>query len=133
MSDGDDDVTVVRSEEELRPRVERHESGRVRARTEVDVERESRVVERGIEHAEVERAPVDDDGDDGQVWHLPDGSVSIPVYEEELVVTKRRRVRERVVIRKSTTTERAVVDADLRRERIEIDADDGIEVQTDRR
>jgi uncharacterized protein (TIGR02271 family) len=116
-----DETTVVRSEEELRVGVERVPTGAVRARTEVDVEHVRQLVDRNVEGADVERAAVADDaGDDGQVWYLPDGSVSIPVLEEELVVTKRLRVRERIVIRKFTTTEQAIVEADLRKERIEI-------------
>ena len=117
-----DDATIVRSEEELRTGVERVPAGSVRARTEVDVEHVRQVVDRNVEGADVERAVVaDDTGDDGQVWYLPDGSMSIPVLEEELVVTKRLRVRERIVIRKFTTTEEVVVEADLRKERIEIE------------
>jgi uncharacterized protein (TIGR02271 family) len=121
-----DDATLVRSEEELRAGVERIAAGAVRARTEVDVEHVRQLVERGVEHAEVERAASTDEADDGQVWYLPDGSISIPVLEEELVVTKRLRVRERIVIRKSTTTEQAVVEADLRRERVEVDVDPSV-------
>jgi uncharacterized protein (TIGR02271 family) len=66
------------------------------------------------------------DADDGQVWHLPDGSVSVPVFEEELVVTKRRVVRERIVVRKERVTEIQTVEADLRRERVELDVDDSV-------
>jgi uncharacterized protein (TIGR02271 family) len=122
-----DDATVVRSEEELRVGVERAEAGAIRARTEVDVEHVRQLVERGIEHADVLRSDIDDDtGDDGQVWQLDDGSISIPVLEEEIVVTKRLRVRERILIRKTTTTEQAVVEADIRRERVEIDVDGAV-------
>jgi uncharacterized protein (TIGR02271 family) len=121
------DAAVVRSEDELRTDVEVAEVGAVRARTHVDTEHARHLVDRGIEHAEVERLVVDDDeGDDGQVWHLPDGSISIPVLEEELVVTKRLRVRERIMIRKTTTTEQAIVEADLRRERVELEVDPAV-------
>jgi uncharacterized protein (TIGR02271 family) len=54
---------------------------------------------------------------------LPDGSISIPVFEEQLVVEKRLVVRERVVIRKYRETRQERVEADLRRERVEVDAD----------
>ena len=53
---------------------------------------------------------------------LPDGSISIPVFEEQLVVTKRLVVRERVIVRKHTVYEEQVVTADLRRERLEVEA-----------
>jgi stress response protein YsnF len=59
---------------------------------------------------------------------LPDGSVSIPVFEEQIVVTKRLVVRERVIVRKHTVYEDHVVTADLRRERLEVVADAGVVV-----
>lgn len=123
--------TVVRSEEELRTAVERVPSGSVRARTEVEVSPVRRVLDRDVEQADVERVAVDDEGDDGEVWYYEDGSVSIPVLEEELVVTKRMRVRERILVRKTTTTEEAVVEADLRRERVSIDVDESVADRVD--
>jgi uncharacterized protein (TIGR02271 family) len=62
------------------------------------------------------------DGDSGEIETLPDGSISIPVKEEELVVTKRVVVRERVIVRKDIeeTTER--IESDLRHEHVEVDA-----------
>lgn len=94
----------------------------MRARKVLEHDRVEEVVGRGIEHAEVERlAP--GPADSGQVETLADGSVSIPVFEERLVVEKRLVVRERIVIRKHTVTEEHLVEADLRRERVEVDAD----------
>jgi uncharacterized protein (TIGR02271 family) len=105
----------------------------VRARVDVDVAPVRRVADRDVEHADVEHVAVDDDaGDDGQVWYYEDGSISIPVLEEELVVTKRVRVRERILVRKATTTEEAVVEADLRRERVEIDVDASVAGRVER-
>jgi uncharacterized protein (TIGR02271 family) len=49
--------------------------------------------------------------------------LSIPVFEEELVVEKRLVVRERIIVRKHTVTEDHRVQADLRRERVEVEAD----------
>jgi hypothetical protein len=101
---------LLRSEEELRVGNEVVVSGEVRTTTEVDVEHVAELVERGVEHADVERAPVapeEAEGDDGQVWHLPDGSISIPVLEED----------------KATVTEQVVVEADLRKERVEVEVD----------
>jgi len=67
-----------------------------------------------VEHADLEReAP--EEGDSGEVEVLPDGSISIPVFEEELVVEKRLVVRERVIVRKQMVSEDRVVEADLRR------------------
>ena len=116
------DGSLVLSEEELEIDVATNESGRVRARKVVDEERVEQVVPRGTEYAEVEHGPPDE-VDSGLVETLPDGSVSIPVFEEQLVVEKRLVVRERIVIRKRTVFEDQRVDADLRRERVEVDAD----------
>lgn len=55
---------------------------------------------------------------------LPDGSVSIPLFEEELVVTRRLVLRERVVIRKELLTDWQLVDVELRREHVAVDTDD---------
>jgi uncharacterized protein (TIGR02271 family) len=115
----EDEATVQLSEEQLRIGTERVEAGRATARKHVDVEHVSRTVDRGVEHADVDRVPALE-GDSGQVETLPDGSLSIPVFEEQLVVEKRLVVRERVVVRKHTVAEQHVVQADLRRERLEV-------------
>ncbi len=120
---GDDAVEVVRSEERLRVGTTTEETGRVRARKLVDTEQVTERVERGREQAELDRVDVaDGDTDSGQVETLPDGSLSIPVFEEQIVVTKRLVVRERVIIRKHTVFEEQVVTADLKRERLEVEA-----------
>jgi len=116
---------VVRSEEELDIDALRREVGRIRARKVVDHERVEQVVPVAVEHAEPERVAVAE-GDSGEIETLPDGSVSIPVFEEQLVVEKRLVVRERVIIRKHTVYEEQRITADLRRERIEIDVDEEV-------
>jgi len=115
------EVTV--SEERLLVGSEREQIGSARAVKHVDVEHATARVERGTEHAEMERAVVDDvETDSGEVETLADGSLSIPVFEEQLVITKRLVVRERVILRKHTVYEEQVVTADLRRERVEVEA-----------
>ena len=90
----------------------------------VEVENVTQDVPRAVEHASVERvAPAE--GDSGEIEILPDGSISIPVLEEELVVTKRKVVRERLVIRKEIVTETERVEAELRRERVDVDLPGG--------
>jgi uncharacterized protein (TIGR02271 family) len=69
--------------------------------------------------------------DSGEIETLADGSLSIPVFAEEVIITKRTVLKERVVIRKSTITETERIKLDLRRERISIEADPGIEVATE--
>lgn len=130
ISDGgvipDTDVTgVIRREEELTVETSAREAGRLGVRKVVDVERAATVVPVGTEHADVERHPVGE-ADSGEVEVLPDGSISIPVFQEELVIETRLVVRERVIVRKHTVTEEQVVEADLRRERVEVEADPAI-------
>jgi uncharacterized protein (TIGR02271 family) len=113
---------LTRHEEELTVATEPVEAGAVRARKRTETEQVSEVVPRGIEDADIERLPVGD-GDSGEIETLADGSVSVPLFEERLVITKQLVVRERVVIRKRTVTEEHRVEAELRRERIDIDGD----------
>ena len=75
------------------------------------------------EEVEHERVPVDEN-DSGEIETLPDGSISIPLFEEELVVTRQIVLRERVIIRKYDVTDWETVEAELRRERLAVDADD---------
>jgi uncharacterized protein (TIGR02271 family) len=121
-------VRVARSEEELRVTARAEEVGRVRARKIVSEEHVERIVPRGIEHAEVERVIVDGE-DSGVVETLPDGSISIPVFEEQLVVDKRLIVRERVIVRKHTVYEEHRIEADLRRERVEVVPESEVETR----
>lgn len=126
---GPEDRELQLSEERLQVGTQTERTGSVRARKTVDVESVETRVERGTEHADTERVDVlDAEADSGQVETLPDGSLSIPVFEEEIVVTKRLVVRERVVVRKHTVYEDHVVTADLRRERLEVEAEGDVTV-----
>jgi uncharacterized protein (TIGR02271 family) len=117
-----EDVELVRREEELElGRVER-EVGRVRIRKVIEERPFEDVVPRGIEHADFERVPAHE-GDTGEIEQLSDGSVSIPVLEEQLVVEKRVIVRERVIVRKRVEQRSERVHADLRREVMEAEVD----------
>ena len=118
---------IVLSEERLSTGTTTEQAGRVRARKAGDVENVSMRVERGTEHADLERVAAIE-GDSGLVETLEDGSISIPVFEEQIVVEKRLVVRERVVLRKHTVYEEHKVTADLRRERLEVDVDGDVRV-----
>ena len=125
-------LDAVRSEEQLRVETTTERLGSARAVKHVDVEQVAARVDRGTEHADLERLAVADaEADSGQVETLPDGSLSIPVFEEQLVVTKRLVVRERVVVRKHTVYEEQVVSADLKKERLEVQADGDVAVHDD--
>jgi uncharacterized protein (TIGR02271 family) len=125
MSDRDQEL--IRHEEELVAGTRVEEVGSARAHKFVGAEHVEELVSRDYEDADVERASANEQ-DSGEVETLPDGSVSIPILEEELVITKRMVVRERVIIRKRTVTEQHRVEAELLRERVEIDADPGVEL-----
>ena len=125
-----DEAAVVRHEEELDVGRESVEAGTVRARKVVESHAVEEVVPRELEDADVERTPAHEH-DSGEIETLPDGSVSIPLLEEQLVVTKRTVVRERVVIRKRTVTEHERIKADLRRERVDVETTPGLELDED--
>jgi uncharacterized protein (TIGR02271 family) len=97
--------------------------GHARVRREVELERVREDYPRQREEIVGERVPAGPD-DSGKIETLPDGSISIPLFEEELVVTRRTVLRERVVIRKEEVTGWQRVEADLRRERVRFDTDD---------
>jgi len=121
---------LTRHEEELEVGKERRTTGTVHATKHTETERVTEVVARDVEDADVERlAPRD--GDTGQIETLADGSVSIPVFEERLVVTKELVVRERILIRKRTRSEEHRVEAELRRERVELESIGDVEIYGD--
>ena len=124
-------AAAVRHEEELRVDTRAVEVGAVRARKRVESERLEEVYEREGEYAdEVERVGANEN-DSGQIETLPDGSVSIPILEERLVVRKEVFVRERVVVRKRTVTEQERVQAELRKERLELETSGEVGLEDD--
>ena len=138
MSRREDDVRtgapdeLLLSEERLAAGTRTEELGAVRARKSVEQRTVRDTVERGVEHADLDRLEVvDAEADSGEVETLPDGSLSIPVFEEQVVITKRLVVRERVVVRKHTVYEQHEVTADLRREHLEIDVEGDVAVSGD--
>ena len=127
-----EDASLVRHEETLALGKEPKELGAVRARKRVETRNVSEAVPRQSEHFdEVERVAPDAQ-DSGEVETLPDGSISIPVLEEELVVTKRTVVRERIVVRKRTEVEPQTVEAELGREHVEVDVDAAVDELVER-
>jgi stress response protein YsnF len=95
----------------------------------VSVERVAECFPRNVEDIEMEHIEPNEE-DSGEIETLPDGSLSIPILEEELVITKRVVVRERIIIRKQIQKEQMLVEADLRRERVSIVADPEVELRT---
>ena len=111
---------TTRHEEELEVGKQLAPLGNVHVEKRVESKRAVHGVPREVEHASIERVAAAAE-DRGEIETLPDGSVSIPVLEEEIVVTKRVVVRERIIVRKESTTVTERVEAELRRERVDVD------------
>ena len=123
-------ASLLRHEEELLVGKEAYDAGAVHVHKTVETQHVAQDFGRDVEYADVERVEPGAH-DSGKVETLPDGSVSVPILEEELVVTKRTVVRERIIIRKRTVTETHRVEADLLRERVAVDSDPTVEVEDD--
>lgn len=113
---------TTRLEEELEVGKRLAPVGNVHVEKRVESNRLVEDVPREVERASIDRVSPGV-GDSGEIETLPDGSVSIPVLEEELVVTKRVVVRERIIVRKESATVTERVEAELKRERVDVDID----------
>lgn len=123
---------VIRHGERLETSTELEESGRVKVAKHVETHPVEQIVPRSIEHVDTSERQPAVEGDDGEIRTLDYGLVSIPVFEEVLVVTKNLVVRERVIVREQTVVDEYVLHTALRREHVEIDVDDGVDLD-DRR
>lgn len=103
------------------------EDDTINVRTHIEAIDVDEAVSRSVVYGEVSHEEPEEE-DDGLVHELPDGSISIPVLEEQIVVTKRTVVRERIVVRRRTETEVVHVRDRLHRDEIEVDANDKFEV-----
>jgi uncharacterized protein (TIGR02271 family) len=118
----EEDLKVQRSEEELRAGVRQREAGAVRARKSVRTEREEVRVPKRREEVDVERVPAEGGTREVEGAEIGDGEeVVIPVYEEEVVISKRVVLKEEVRIRKRVVEDVEVAEVDLRKEEVEID------------
>jgi uncharacterized protein (TIGR02271 family) len=122
-----EDVAVTAHEERADIGTELQETGRVRVHKQVETYPVEEIVPRSVEHADTERIEAVE-GDSGEVETLEDGSVSIPIFEEVLVVTKRLVVRERVIVRKHTVIDEYKLQTELRREHVSVDAEGDVEL-----
>lgn len=119
----EDEIRVPRSEEELHTTIRRREAGAVRVRKNVRTDREEFRVPRKREEVEIERVPAE-----GEAREVPEGieigegeEVVVPVYEEEIVITKRVVLKEEIRLRKEVVEEEEIIEEDVRREEVEID------------
>jgi uncharacterized protein (TIGR02271 family) len=116
-------------EERQRATQDLSQPGTAQVGKDVSVNRVAEHFPRDVEDIEMEHIDPNEE-DSGEIETLPDGSLSIPILEEELVITKRVVVRERIIIRKQIQKEQVLVEADLRRERVSIAADPEVELGT---
>jgi uncharacterized protein (TIGR02271 family) len=127
-----DSAETVRHEERMATGTELHETGRVRVRKHVETHPVEYSVPRDVEHVDTSERVSASEGDSGEVEVLEDGSVSIPIFEEVLVVTKKLVVRERVIVRKHTVVDEHTLQTELRREHVSVDADDSVDLTDNR-
>ncbi len=118
ITEHDDELRVQRTEEELAAGTREREAGEVRVRKNVRSDRESIEVPTRHEEVSVERVPVEGEASEAEIG---EDEVSVPVTEEEVVVSKRPVVKEEVRIKKDVVDDTEVVEEDVRREEIDIE------------
>jgi uncharacterized protein (TIGR02271 family) len=119
VTEGEDELRVQRSEEELRAGTREREAGEVRVTKSVRTDRESVEVPTRHEEVSVERVPLS--GEAATEAEIGEDEVEVPVTEEEVVVDKRAVVKEEVRLRKDVVEGTEVVEEDVRREEIEVE------------
>jgi uncharacterized protein (TIGR02271 family) len=122
-SGNEEDTTLVLHEEEASFDKRWEGVGYAQVRREVSVEKVREQHPRQVEELVQERVPLDEN-DSGKIETLADGSISIPLFAEELVITRRTVLRERVIVRKETLTEWQKVETELRSEHVAFDTRD---------
>ena len=108
-------------EEELVPHKEMREVGTVTIRTEIEERPERFEIEAVREEVEIEHLPGGEEVREREAPHEEDGAYIVPVYEEQLVVSKRLILKERLRIRRVGRTERRIFEDTLRHERAVVD------------
>jgi uncharacterized protein (TIGR02271 family) len=114
----EDELSVQRTEEELRAGTREREAGEVGVRKTVHTDREQVEVPTRREEVTVDRVPVEGEATEADIG---EDEISVPLTEEEIVVEKRPVAKEEVRIRKDVVEDTEVVEEDVRREEVEID------------
>jgi uncharacterized protein (TIGR02271 family) len=111
---------LTRSEEELAIGKRRVPAGAMSIRKRVETRHVAEPVNTSHEEVTIERRPVAN-ADSVAGAYIGEDEIRIPVYEDELVVDKRRVVKEEIVVKKNEVQDTQTVEADLRKERIDVD------------
>lgn len=117
----EDEQTLELREEELVAHKELREAGQVRVRTRVEEVPSRLEVEAYYEEVEVQHQPVGQAvSERRQPWE-ENGELIVPVYEEQLVVTKRLILREQLRIRRVGSHQTQVFEDTIRRDRLVVE------------
>jgi uncharacterized protein (TIGR02271 family) len=123
-----DEERLTRSEEELAIGKRRVPAGAMSIRKRVETQHVSQPVSTTHEEVTVERRPVSEAGSAAR-GDIAEGEIRIPVYEDEIVVDKRRVLKEELVVKKREVEDTQTVETDLRKERVDVD-DSGLRNQS---
>jgi len=119
--DHDDERTLELREEQLVAHTQQRTVGEILVRTEIDQVPAQLEVEALREEVIVEHEPVGQAvSERRQPWEQ-DGVLIVPVYEEQLVVTKRLVLRERIHVRSVSTRERRLFQDSIKRDRLVVE------------
>ena len=123
--ENEDELTVQRTEEELRAGTREREAGGVNVRKRVRTDREQVKVPKKREEVTVERVPVSEEEEGeraaGTEISEDEDEIRVPVMEEEVVVEKKPVVKEEIRVQKDVVEDEEVVEEDVRKEEIEVD------------
>lgn len=89
-------------------------------------------VTRQVGSVEAEHAQAED-ADDGEIHELSDGTLSIPIFEEQIVLSRRTVVRERILLKRKVVAESVEVNTEVRREEFELRNSEGDPIDVPRR
>jgi uncharacterized protein (TIGR02271 family) len=117
--------TLELREERLIAHKELREVGEVRVHTQIEEVPGRLEVDAYREEVEIEHEPVGQAVSERRHPWEEDGVLIVPVYEEQLVVSKRLILKERLRIRRIATTERQLFQDTLRQERLVVEDPDG--------
>ena len=116
-----DERTLDLREEELVVQRTMREVGEARIRTRVEEVPARLEVEANAEEVEVEHVPVGQFvSERRQPWE-EDGTLVVPIYEEQLVVSRRLLLKEQIRVRRVAGSRRELFEDTLRRERLVVE------------
>ena len=118
LGEGENELRVQRTEEELVSGTREREIGGVHLRKRVRTDRERVKVPKRREEVHVERVPVEREASEAEIG---EEEFFVPVIEEEVVVEKRPVAKEEIHLRKEVVEEEEVVERDVRKEEVDID------------